>query len=324
MKELKINDAEILHNSEVSSKQLVTVKNELSEEEQIKIYQQFLEEIEKLEKAGNLDDENIKAGEDLLKRLSEAYQQGQLSEEGFTELYDRLDQFLHGDYNSIAEAAEGSNSILLKDSGWFQEYSSYAMAEESSADKSDAGITIAKTKKASARSGTLSDPKTVDFPIPSVHGYLSELSFTKVRANNQPLEGAQFTLHHDTETCSICRGDGKSSVAIPDLTATSGADGTVLFQNIPSGHEYQLTETVVPEGYMAGHETYHVKVAYDTLTVTVTAADGTVKEWNGQIMNHSYYKLPETGGTGTLPFILSGLALIAGALVYDRYRRRSA
>ena len=55
---------------------------------------------------------------------------------------------------------------------------------------------------------TVSAPKTVNFPIPSVHGYLAELTFTKRDNRRNPLSGAEFTLQHDTQSCKICRGDG--------------------------------------------------------------------------------------------------------------------
>ena len=67
---------------------------------------------------------------------------------------------------------------------------------------------------------TVSDPKTVKFPIPSVHGYLAELTFTKQDNRGNPLSGAEFTLQHDAQQCSICRGDG-TAVKITDQTATS-------------------------------------------------------------------------------------------------------
>ena len=169
---------------------------------------------------------------------------------------------------------------------------------------------------------TVSDPKSVKFPIPSVKGYLAELSFTKVDSRGNVLAGAEFTLKHDT-TCSICRGNG-TSVEIADVTATSDENGTVKFTNIPSGHKYTLTETKVPDGYSTNGNTYSVEVAYDKITVTVTKPDGTSEAWNNEIVNNVYYELPQTGGIGTTPYTIGGLTLAvsAGALLLYKLRRK--
>ncbi|MDO5348329.1 MAG: VWA domain-containing protein [Lachnospiraceae bacterium] len=175
----------------------------------------------------------------------------------------------------------------------------------------------------------ISDPKTMEFPIPSVKGYLSELKFKKTDSFGRNVSGAEFTLSHDASKCTICRGDGSTSVAIQDMTRSSGADGSVHFERIPSGHQYILTETKVPDGYMANKNTYHAAVAYDVLTVTVTAPDGTVSVWdNGQentIVNSAYIELPETGGRGILPYTMGGLLMMAGSmssLLYNKKRRK--
>ena len=171
---------------------------------------------------------------------------------------------------------------------------------------------------------TVSDPKTINFPIPSVKGYLSELTFTKVDSRRQPLAGAEFTLSHDTKHCSVCRGDG-TGVVIGDMTATSDANGNVSFTNIPSGHKYTLTETKVPDGYSANGNTYAVEVAYDEITVTVTTIGGNPVDWTGTVVNQTYYELPNTGGAGTVPYTMGGILLLTGAaflLLYHQTKRR--
>ena len=168
---------------------------------------------------------------------------------------------------------------------------------------------------------TVSEVKTINFPIPSVQGYLSEFSFTKVDSLDKQLQGAEFTLSHDTANCSICRGNGEA-VTVTDLTATSDDYGNVTFKRIPSGHKYTLTESKVPEGYSASPNTYSVIVAYDKITVLV---NGKTEDWDGKVVNGAYYALPETGGIGTLPFTIAGIILILGAgtiLYRTRLRRR--
>ena len=181
---------------------------------------------------------------------------------------------------------------------------------------------------------TVSAPKTVEFPIPSVHGYLAELSFTKVDSSSQhkPVPGAEFTLRHDTAHCSACRGD-ETSVGIVEKTATSGSDGTVTFPNIPSGHIYTLMESKVPDGYSADGNAYSVEIAYDKITVTVTKLDGTKDVLHGndgnfeqgnsnlQIVNNAYYELPQTGGIGTTAYTIGGLVLIASSALLLLYRQ---
>ena len=171
---------------------------------------------------------------------------------------------------------------------------------------------------------SVSDPKTVNFPIPSVVGYLGELTFSKVDGCGRPLSGAEFTLSHDKVNCPICRGD-KTCVEIGDMIAVSDGTGQVSFTGVPSGHKYSLTETKVPEGYSKNNNIYQVEVAYDAVTVTVTDYGGSSLEWNGQIENHEYYALPETGGPGTDMYIIGGMLLITGAgtlMIYKRKKRR--
>ena len=163
---------------------------------------------------------------------------------------------------------------------------------------------------------SISERRTIDFPIPAVEGYLAELSFQKLQPGGAPLDGAEFTLSHDTASCGYCRGDGKGHVSVPDQVAVSGTEGQVTFTDVPSGHAYTLTESKVPDGFVATEHTYKVVVTYDTLTVTVTDQDGNELEWTESITNGKYYVLPNTGGSGTPLCTFGGLLMMAAACVY--------
>ncbi len=112
----------------------------------------------------------------------------------------------------------------------------------------------------------------INYLIPKVEGYYGNFSFTKVDdVTGHPLEGAEFTLMHYGESCHICEGDAY----IESITASSDEDGTVSFENLPSGHEYVLMETKAPEGYAAGaHHSVHIaygKTYFDGALVTENA-----------------------------------------------------
>lgn len=160
---------------------------------------------------------------------------------------------------------------------------------------------------------TVSEARKIEFPIPAVEGYLSELEFKKVDLNGEPLAGAEFTLKHDETNCGYCRGDGSSCVTLADDIATSDKDGNVKFVNIPSGHVYNLIETKVPDGYRDMGNTYQVTVAYDKLAVTAKDYNGIPFDWNKIIENGGSYTLPKTGGSGMAVYVVTGL-LISGVV----------
>lgn len=162
---------------------------------------------------------------------------------------------------------------------------------------------------------TLSEQRTIDFEIPAVHGYLVEFTFMKQDSTGKSLEGAEFTLSHDTATCGYCRGDSKHLVSLPNYTATSSDRmGTVTFKDIPSGHHYILQETKAPPGYVSDNTKYSVVVAYDE----VTFGDG----WTGFVVNKAGAEFPSTGGPGTLLYILTGVIFITIPVVCGYIRRR--
>lgn len=171
----------------------------------------------------------------------------------------------------------------------------------------------------------ISDTKELEFPIPAVHGYLGELTFTKQDCFGHPLAGAQFSLAHDAK-CSVCRGNKEQKdatqtwVELTEMVATSDGSGRVGFTGIPSGHSYTLTETVIPAGYADNGNHYTVTVAYDKVTVEVTdyKYDVIPNGWDYAaplIVNNTSYELPETGGAGTHWMYAAGLLLMAAALL---------
>ena len=125
----------------------------------------------------------------------------------------------------------------------------------------------------------LSAMKTVNFNVPSVRGYLTELTFYKKDQFGRGVGGAAFKLEHDTSQCTKCKGNNTSvakSGNLADKTATSSANastlGKVTFSNIPSGHIYKLTETSVPStNYTRDTTAYTATAAYDSITVNLNS-----------------------------------------------------
>lgn len=166
---------------------------------------------------------------------------------------------------------------------------------------------------------SISDVKSVSFMKPSVFGYLSELNFLKQNYLGEPLANAEFSICHDPEKCSVCRGDGTSVTQVTEYVVVSDEEGKVSLSNIPSGHTYTMAETAAPEGYVVNNITYIVNVEYDKLTVTEIHSDGTETAWTGEndvVINYTGYVLPETGGIGTTIFYIIGSLLIVGALIF--------
>ena len=86
-------------------------------------YEAFLLRIEALEALGELDDASLQEAEAMFAQLREALERGELTEEEFKELNDRLFWLVYGDPNSLAEPAVGTNWMALRSSGWFSRYS---------------------------------------------------------------------------------------------------------------------------------------------------------------------------------------------------------
>ena len=141
------------------------------------------------------------------------------------------------------------------------------------------------------------------------------------------LDGSRFTLakKNASGTYEVVTGD--YATLIPD--ATNG----VKLENLEVG-DYKLTETVAPAGYI-------VQVADTYFTVgigtngkgTITWTSGTTPNSHAKVDdnntdtllvgNKAGEALPNTGGSGTLPYTLGGLMLMSvAALMYGFIMRR--
>ena len=178
----------------------------------------------------------------------------------------------------------------------------------------------------------ISEEKTLNYPRPSVYGYYAGFSFQKQSDLGDPLEGAEFTLYHDDEACSICHGNNKPVTTVNPLTYTSEADGKVEFTKIPSGHIYTLEETAAPEGFVDDGKIFKVTIAMDELSIirynteedAKNKVNGTVISTDSMVVTNPpfTYILPETGSVGTLPFTICGLCLMAFPILYSVMKRR--
>lgn len=140
---------------------------------------------------------------------------------------------------------------------------------------------------------------------------VANVGFVKVDAadNNITINGAMFTLYKADE--SWTKGEEVEAVI-------SENGGTFGFEKLLPGN-YLLNETKAATGYSLVTEPWKI-VIKNNGEVTVTKNDGKtviVKNSDERYMieNAKVYSLPESGGPGTYGFTISGVAILATALL---------
>lgn len=100
----------------------------------------------------------------------------------------------------------------------------------------------------------------------------------------------------------------------------SGTDGTFELEKLLPGN-YLLVETKAATGYSVPKDPWRIKVDSEG-TVTVTKTNGIpikLTEYDNkkvyQLENAKVYSLPQSGGPGTYGFTISGVAILATALL---------
>ena len=144
----------------------------------------------------------------------------------------------------------------------------------------------------------------------SVNFYVANLGMVihKVGEGNHPLDGAEFTLYKDEE--------------LTNEMATG-----LEFSGFAPGHTYYLKEIKAPTGYKLLDKVLEVDVTEDGIIsiigYTVSNHDGIAEV---TIANERVDILPNTGGVGVLPFVISGLILVivgSVGVVLNKRRKRN-
>lgn len=166
-------------------------------------------------------------------------------------------------------------------------------------------------------------------------------TFTKVAAenNSKTLQGAEFALYPlvcgdknhahtdllDPDAPGACWGKG----VIPP--ATSGANGKVVFPNLPAG-VYRLVETRAPDGYALPTGQWQVELETNgTAEIKAIGNPPAFSETNGsyRLFNRKPMAMPGSGGRGVPRAAALGTALMgaglltAGAQLRRRKRRKN-
>ncbi len=155
---------------------------------------------------------------------------------------------------------------------------------------------------------------------------VADVGFVKIDAakdlnnNTITLSGVEFKLYKANDNWE--QGD------LVNGNVKSGTDGTFELEKLLPGN-YLLVETKAATGYSVPKDPWRIKVDSEG-TVTVTKTNSTpinLTEYDNkkvyQLENAKVYSLPESGGPGTYGFTISGVAILATALLlFIKNKRR--
>lgn len=149
------------------------------------------------------------------------------------------------------------------------------------------------------------------------------------------LDGAEFSVYD-------CDPSKQDAVPMTGLNSISVKNG-VIADNlaVEDGKTYYIVETKAPEGYQLPDNpvvtmTVNMKNTTASGQIAVTGGAGTAQiniekqmvdgveatVYQIKIPNNPGVTLPKTGGTGTLPYTLSGSGIILGAFMYGYLKKR--
>jgi hypothetical protein len=182
---------------------------------------------------------------------------------------------------------------------------------------------------------------------PVVQTATCDLTIKKVSQDNPVmlLEGAEFDLYraaYKTETNTVSGGSESKVTALPSgsyvkvnskaiTTGSTGSNlGIATVKDLEPG-EYYLVETKAPTGYVLPTKALKFNLTRSSVTVDTKAGEEALLEGSSDsaeltVKNDSGKELPQTGGPGTVWYIVSGAFLMMCALViyikFSRVKRR--
>ena len=152
--------------------------------------------------------------------------------------------------------------------------------------------------------------------VKGVASYTNEavisLDLKKTDTDNHSLTGAKFKLEMK---------DGDIWKSLENDIEVKNDTSEIELNNLKSGI-YKLTETTAPKGYSLLGSSIYFKVATGNVTLVDENGDPAQKSnmWSLEnkvltIKNAKLYSLPESGGPGIYGFTISGVAILATALL---------
>lgn len=209
--------------------------------------------------------------------------------------------------------------------------SSYTLKEATVGTETNCRSNISQAKEITFNIGTDKDGKEVlkDGNTDTTNGRIGVAKFTNEKSvadvefekvdkvDETKIKGAKFVLYKADETTwnkvSDTPVEGYDSI-------TSGDNGKFKLQNLPVG-KYLLYEIEAATGYICPTEPWKITVGNGgTVTVTDSKDESVGSIVEGKITiykitNTKLYSLPSAGGPGIYGFTISGVAILATALL---------
>lgn len=205
--------------------------------------------------------------------------------------------------NADSSTSNNKNSAILQ---WTHEDDSSDKTTESTVYSSIYALTLIK-KEAS------SDKKLAGavFQLTDSNNNVIEL-YRSTSTNEADGIHVYYVKNNYTQNVNINPSEKKWTTDNTYSTFTTPSDGTVVVVGLAAG-DYTLSELIAPDGYNLMDSAHGFDINDGKSDYTVSKNGASLESVKVEIANSTGTTLPETGGTGTIIFIVVGAVAVIGA-----------